>query len=61
MTCPYDLGVFWAQNRDPTFCGIRAAPAVLPQNGRLSLTADKAAGFNPEITGGMMQWQAMQT
>src|SRR5260370_37614250 len=39
MTCPYDLGVFWAQNRDPpsahvrghAFCGIRAAPAVLPQ------------------------------
>jgi hypothetical protein len=28
------------------------APAVLPQNGRLPLTADKAAGFNPEITWG---------
>jgi hypothetical protein len=26
--------------------------AVLPQNGRLPLTADNAAGFNPEITGG---------
>jgi hypothetical protein len=35
--------------------------AVLSQNGRLPLTADNAAGFNPEITGGMMQWQAMQT
>jgi hypothetical protein len=49
---PYDLSVFWAQNRDPLFCGIGAVAAVLPQNGRLPLTADKAAGFNPEITGG---------
>jgi hypothetical protein len=33
----------------------------LPQNGRLPLTADNAAGFNPEISGGMIRWQAMQT
>jgi hypothetical protein len=33
----------------------------LPRNGRLPLTADEAAGFNPEITWGMLQWQAMQT
>jgi hypothetical protein len=52
MTCPYDLGVFWAQKRDPLFAEYVLWPAVLPQNGRLPLTADKAGGFNPEITGG---------
>jgi hypothetical protein len=52
MTCPYDLGVFWAQSRDPLFAEYAQCPAVLSQNGRLPLTADKAGGFNPEITGG---------
>jgi hypothetical protein len=60
MRCFYDLWVFWSQNRWPLLRNTRWR-AVLPQNGRLPLTAGNAAGFNPEITGGMTQWQAMQT
>jgi hypothetical protein len=44
---PYDPRAFWS-----LFAEYVPWPAVLPQNGRLPLTAYKAAGFNPEITGG---------
>jgi hypothetical protein len=52
VNIPYDLRVFWSQNRYPLFAEYALRRAVLPKNGRLPLTADKGAGFNPEISGG---------
>jgi len=51
----------WAQKGPKLEQVNTSAPPFCLKRGRLPLTADNAAGFNPEITGGMMRWQAMQT